>query len=190
MWKEKYETLESEHQILIGAHDALAGRVTLLEDLLYKAVGEIPPRNAALRSSGQASHSPLVTSHLPTNGNALSIEQIYQEVKTRAQNDPGILELLRHRPELHVKVERPVVSLHGNQVDGRIASLIADHFLDTPKDRAAIGGELIRRGALKRGTNLKILSPALAKLSNLGFLTVEASGYQAVAGMKIEIREQ
>jgi hypothetical protein len=174
VWKEKYDALRAEYQSLTEAHDALANRMKLLE-------GRSPA--ATTPTNGDA--------HVPIAGNihadSFSLRDIYKFVKQCAEEDPGILELLSFRPELHVKIERPAVSLHGNQVDGRVAKLIADKFLDTPKDRAAIGAELVRIGALKRGTNLKILSPALAKLSNLGFLTIEPNGYQAVPGMKIEI---
>lgn len=188
MWREKYEALEAEHKTLIDAHDKLAERLRQLEarEGSRRLLGVADSIDHAINEHREAVKS--------SDGNGLSLtvpqlDYIYKYTIARAEKDPGILELLRVKPELHVKVERQIVSVHGNQIDGQICKLIVDHFLEKPQDRQAIGAELVRRGALKRGTNLKILSPALAKLSHLGFLTVEATGYQAVLGMKVEIRE-
>ncbi len=190
MWKEKYEavdielqSLRSEHKILIEAHDALAKEVRQLK----RVRASVPVRMPDREGESVASESTPDTSRPPAFDGDL--ETVYAYMRQRAQEDPGILELLVQRPELRVRVERPVVECHGNQLDGRIAQLIADGFFAQPRDRQAVGVELKRRGVLKATSNLKILSPFLAKLSKLGFLTVEAQGYQVVPGMNVKILE-
>ncbi len=198
MWKEKYDELKSEHEDLIQAHDALAEEVKHLREVagpranwenrqIKRVRAPVPVPVPDAEGESVASESTPDSSRPPTFDGDL--ETVYAYVRQRAQEDPGVIELLTQRPELRVRVERPVVEFHGNQLDGRIAQLIADGFFAQPRDRQAVGVELKRRGVLKATSNLKILSPFLSKLSKLGFLTVEAQGYQVVPGMNVQILE-
>ena len=119
-----------------------------------------------------------------------TLGEIYDYVTDRARRDNGILQLLSTRPELRVTIQRPTIELDDSKLGGKIARLIADGFFDKPKDRAAVAAELIRRGGLKPKTNLKILSPFLAQLTEQGYLTAESEGYLAVPGIKVYIVEK
>lgn len=149
---------------LVESHDALAARIR----------GSAGAPIAAVDGNGAG---------------PADLETIYRFVKSRAAADPGVLELLTRVPELRVKVERVTIQADGGNLDGAIGLLIKNGFFDVPRDRAAVGAELRRRGALKAKSNLKILSPFLAKLTKHGFLTVDAAGFQAAPDMKINIED-
>jgi hypothetical protein len=171
--------LLGDHARLIEAHDALADQVRSMKN------AEIADK---VRST---SHQSPVTSH-PENGHGLrftvpDLDYIYGYVKSRAAVDPGILEILTHRPEIRVKVERQVIHANGNTLDGRVALLVHEGFFDKPKTRVDVGNELRRRGALESKANLKILSPRLSSLAEKGFLTIEGDAYKSVPEMKAQI---
>jgi hypothetical protein len=178
-WREQLGNFIEEHRALIEAHDALAARVQKFDS--YYTPNPVHPS----QSSGQASPP-------ESNGHGLrftvpDLDYIYGYVKSRAAVDPTILEILTHRPEIRVKVERQVIHAKGDTMDGRLALLIHEGFFDKPRDRSAVGAELRRRGALADKANLKILSPYLAKLTSYGFLTREGDEFKAVAEMKVQI---
>jgi hypothetical protein len=199
MWREKYETLEfthktliqqydqmfvakkeleAEHKSLIEAHDALAERVRAFEQYEFESGADIPdadPKVAARRAKAVSSG----------NGTSLTQaqEEIYRYVISRAEKDPGVLELLTRRPELRVKVERPTVSLDDSTIIGRIARLIHDGYFSAPKNGPTVQKELKRRGCDQPTTNLY---KPLNRLTEIGFLTLEPDGYQSVPGMKVQ----
>ena len=202
MWREKYEALQAEHKTLIEAHDALAERVRAFEQDEFESGADIPDADIDVaRDVAKArkiiEHGVAVPSngdtHVPVKGNinadAFSLNEIYKFVKQAAQNDPGVLELLIRKPELRVKVERPVIHANGEKLDGQIAILLSDGFFDKPRDRLTIGNELRRRGHLSPSANLKILSVHLSRLTSQGFLTIEPTGFQAVAEMKVMVQK-
>jgi hypothetical protein len=166
--------LLKEHAALIEAHDALAARVRAFEDHEFERDERISSR--VLDAEKEIASA---------NGN--SLEKIYAYVKERAAIDPGILEILSHRPEIRVKVERQIIHAKGDTMDGRLALLVHEGFFDKQKNRADVGAELRRRGVLKDKANLKILSPYLAKLTSYGFLTREGDSFRAVAEMKKQV---
>ena len=197
MWKEKYEALALEIKTALGdpnasnvfigeairhlvaAHDGLERRITASE-----AAGETvlaaPPANTAKQ-------------HPASNGScSFSDEQlqvIYTAIKFRAAKDTGILHLLQQQPELHVELKRHTIKISDDGMDGRIARLISEKFFDAPKDAITVTKEFKRRGWLGTKTpNSQAIGP-LDKIAALGFLTREASGYQSVKGMKINILE-
>jgi hypothetical protein len=192
MWKEQYELLKTEneqlkteHRNLIQAHDALAREVKRLSKLLNERQAH------AAREHGVVLPATEGNGHEPGRETAdfVSLEKIYDYIKARAANDPGVLELLTRQPELRVKVERTVISMDGHKMDGQLARLIHEGFFDQPRDRAAIGEQLRRRAVLATTANLKILSPYLHKLTELGFLVKEEGGnaFRALEGMKVSI---
>jgi hypothetical protein len=198
-FKEPLRDLLKDHAVLIEAHDALAKEVVRLRNVIT-ARGDTSQKaqqiiydtaNDALAKHPVTEHESQITSHAP-NGHGLrftvpDLDYIYGYVKSRAAVDPTILEILTHRPEIRVKVERQVIHAKGDTMDGRLALLIHEGFFDKPRDRGAVGAELRRRGALADKANLKILSPYLAKLTSYGFLTREGDAYKSVPEMKAQI---
>jgi len=187
--------LLKDHAALIEAHDALAARVQNLEgqlvsdeqfeDRLRHPVPDFTPP----RYTGVDYPHP---DDPPTNGHGLrftvpDLDYIYGYVKSRAAVDPGILEILTHRPEIRVKVERQVIRANGNTLDGRVALLVHEGFFDKPKTRVDVGNELRRRGVIEKNANLKVLSPRLSSLAEKGFLTIEGDAYKSVQEMKAQI---
>jgi hypothetical protein len=189
MWKEKYETLETEHRNLIEAHDALAREVQRLGKLLDERHGVRGAREHGVMLPATEGNGHEPGRETPEFVSREEMEEIYGYVKARAAKDPGVLELLTRQPELRVKVERTVISMDGHKMDGQLARLIHEGFFDQPRDRAAIGDQLRRRALLATTANLKILSPYLHKLTELGFLVKEDGGnaFRAVEGMKVSI---
>jgi hypothetical protein len=194
---EELRTFMREHKILIEAHDALAVRVRNLEgqlvsdeqfeDRLRHPVPDFTPP----RYTGVDYPHP---DDPPTNGGhglrftVPDLDYIYGYVKARAVADPSyIVEVLAHRPEIRVKVERQVIHANGNTLDGRVALLVHEGFFDKPKTRVDVGNELRRRGVIEKNANLKVLSPRLSSLAEKGFLTIEGDAYKSVQEMKAQI---
>lgn len=115
---------------------------------------------------------------------------IYERIRQRAQQDPGILELLAARPELRVKVERPVIAATG--VQAILGQLLHDGFFNGKGVAAkAVEKELDRRGGDYESITIY---KALIELCRLGFLTKEEVGkrqyvYRAVPGMKVTVEK-
>lgn len=175
--------LLKDHAALIESHDAMAARLRELagEGIFHSEGSPVTSHESPVTPSGSNGHGLRFT--VP------DLDYIYGYVKTRAAVDPGagILEILTHRPEIRVKIERQVIHAKGDTMDGRLALLVHEGFFDKPRDRAAVASELRRRGAFKDKTNLKILSPYLAKLTGYGFLTREGEEFQAVPEMKKQV---
>jgi hypothetical protein len=185
MWKEQYEKFEVEHKALIEAHDALAREVKRLRDILATYETNVPGA-PSVPGNGKESAQRITFNMQDAEG----LEMLWQFVRARAlDTQPEILELLTRQPELRVKLERTVISMDGHKMDGQLARLIHEGFFDQPRDRAAIGDQLRRRAVLATTANLKILSPYLHKLTELGFLVKEEGGnaFRAVEGMKVSI---
>jgi hypothetical protein len=132
---------------------------------------------------------------VPANGKEYSARRftkqyydaIYGFVKRRAEKDPGILELLTRRPELRVTVERPTIEADSGTLRGALALMISKKFFDSPQNGNTAFNELKRLGRSVAKPNVY---RELDKLADLGFVTKEETGYQAVPGMKIYIVEQ
>ena len=117
------------------------------------------------------------------------LEAIYTFVRTRANEDPGVLQILQQQPELRVKRERRTIEMDESNLKGSLAILIAEKFFDTAREFAEVRRELIRRGFLGTKAPNQQISQSLQGIVELGFLTKEDAGYQAVAGMKVNIVE-
>jgi hypothetical protein len=195
---EALRDLLKDHAALIEAHDALAARLrgesATAGQARHLEGGDSSRHSSAVPSEGDSSRRSSEVRSEGGNGHGLrftvpDLDYIYQYVKTCAQKDPGagILEILTHRPEIRVKVERQVIHANGNTLDGRVALLVHEGFFDKPKTRVDVGNELRRRGALESKANLKILSPRLSSLAEKGFLTIEGDAYKSVPEMKAQI---
>jgi len=180
MWKEKYEALECQIRQALGYPDPyqppgseLAGHVKNLRaayDALLQSIEQ--PKN------GQ-----------PAVKNISDLDAIYAFVMAKAAKDPGMLQLLTQRPELAVKIQRPVIEIDGSTLYGRICQLVSEGYFAKPQATKTAAAEAIRRGWCHPKTPIMRITEPLEKLAGLGFLTRETEGYQAVPGMKIKILE-
>jgi len=171
MWKERAEKAEADVKRLQAEMLDLR---KLLNDYRDGA-GDAPPNGGA----------PIANITALPAGVAIGIAQIYAEVKLRAQNDPGILELLSRRPELRVTIEPEVLEVDGKTLRGGIASLIHKGFFATAKNGNTTFNELQRLGR-------KIAKPnvyrELDNLAEIGFLTKEVDGFLAT-DLKVTVRK-
>ncbi|MGH8863276.1 MAG: hypothetical protein ACREVZ_01285 [Burkholderiales bacterium] len=208
MWKERYlelearfKALENESKTLFGEQLKLAAEVQRLTSALMAKASSGTSAVAADATRGRTAGAadrprPGTTSAasagnveqraLPANG-AVDLPAIYAYVKQRAAADPGILELLTERPELRVKLARQVVQIDGSSFYGRMAQLVNEGFFKAARPYGAATDEAIRRGWCSPKTPKIRSAEYLDKLSGMGFLTRETDGYQAVAGMKVNI---
>lgn len=141
-------------------------------------------RAAGVRAAGAPEASPGARAW--TAGESLDNERLYQAIKARLiEEAPGVLKVLTIRPELEVTVQRRVVEMDGTSLKGRVARLIHGGFFSDPRTQSAARAELKRTGP---DVNTGNLSRSFSEFVRDGFLTDEgASGYQAVAGMKVNI---
>jgi hypothetical protein len=122
---------------------------------------------------------------------ALSPDEIYAYIRERAKNerDPVILHLLTTQPELRVKITRQIIEADGGTLRGQLAILISERFFDQARSFTDIRNECLRRNFIDKKMSNATLSGQLAKLGELGFLTSEPTGYQAVPGMRVFIED-
>lgn len=196
MWKDKYEAavadaakfVKEQHLPLVEAHDALAKRVRELETL-----GDLPSSGSAPFRPGSVPKPSETCGDectAPSLGNG-NLDAVYRYIVDRAakEQEPALLSLLMDRPELMVKVERRMINSSDDSTQGRIAVLIYEKFFDTAKDAGDVTREFKRRGWFDtKASNAALIKP-LAQITEWGFLSREDAGYQAVAGMKVNIVE-
>jgi hypothetical protein len=143
------------------------------------------PAQPAAPSPTDASRRPEPIVHLTPGENPPTIENIYQEIKTRLLAErAGLLAVLAEKPEIEVIEKRRVVRMSTDKQPGFIAAMIARGFFDRTRSGSEVVDELKRRGRSVHHTNV------YRDLNNLaldGFLTREGEGYLAAADMKINI---
>jgi len=101
-------------------------------------------------------------------------------------DEAPLMALAKGVPEIDLTVRRYSIKADDSTLVGRIALLLTEGFFDSPKGNQAVVNELGRRG---KSTMAPRVSEAFAKLAELGFLTKEGDGYQAVPGMKVNVKE-
>jgi hypothetical protein len=112
---------------------------------------------------------------------------LYQGIRERALKDQSkILELLIQRPELRVKIERPVLEVDAKSNKGRVAILLHAGFFKQPVPVAAVVKECERRGFVFSKPRMY---EAVDQVAEMGFLTKEDGGFLAVPGMKVSVME-
>src|SRR5205807_7742596 len=112
-------------------------------------------------------------------------ETLYQRFKARLMKEaPALLRLLSVVPEIEILESRETIELDGKSIQGQLAKLISRGFFDEAKNGNTVFNELKRVGASVAKPNAY---KGCDKLTAMGFLTKEANGYQAVAGMKSHI---
>lgn len=165
VWQEKYEALQKS---FLQLERALAR----LQDRYETELGKpAPPFDA------------------PANGNGVKLvmgtdlDAIYREMKRRAENDPGILQLLAAKPELRVTIEPKTIQITDGTLRGWLALLISKGFFAEPRNGNTAFNELQRQGR-------KVAKPnvyrELDTLAEWGFVTKEETGYQST-GLKITV---
>lgn len=183
VWKEKYEELKADHDILIEQFNLLTVR---LRQTGVTGLGVAPGAVPDFGFPGQGGIKPN-GAKFDLNGD---LSNIYVYVKDRASKDPGILEILREQPQLQVKTTRPVISVDAaGSLFGRICQLTAEGFFKQPQSAKVATAEAVRRGWCHPKTPFMRLADPLDKLAGMGFLTREADGYMAVSGVKIKMEE-
>jgi len=181
MWKEKYEEAEAKREFLaeqVLDLQARIGELTGQLKLVHAAPAKYPGRRLAQNdSAAQSDALRQPSSDLPA---------IYAYVKDRAAKDPGVLELLTQQPEIKVTVQRSVLRLTTDNLQGKLAKLIAEGFFDSSANANQAFMELKRRGA---SVSVPNVYRELDGLTALGFLTKERNArqtvYQRVSGMKV-----
>jgi hypothetical protein len=206
VWKEKYESLEKSYkalsenfELLKDAHDKMAANMSLRATAPVERSGFGTPAldmrahpgdgEGALREQLGPGNGRLVEPHGIFT--AQDLDELYLYVRHRAFNDGGyVLQALVERPTLDIVVKRVVIKADGDTIQGELAQLIADKFFDAPREFSVIRAEMVRRGFIDKKLGNVHVGKAIAGLVELGFLTNEATGYQAVPGMEINIREE
>jgi hypothetical protein len=173
MWKERAEKAEAEVRQLRSEIQSLK---------LFA------PKNVASRLEMA---DPNLDPHIGAQG-AASLHDTFVYVRNRLQAEaPAILQLAAERPELRVMITRPTVELNTSTLRGQIAKLIADDYFAKPTPAKEVFRELVRLGYISpKAVRLGgLVAAETAKLAELGFLTLESEGFQAVAGMKVNLVE-
>lgn len=120
---------------------------------------------------------------------AQGLESIYAYVVARLKKEaPTLLKLLTVKSEINVEVELQQVTMDASTLRGRLATLVARGFFDKGAGGPEVLAELKRLGG---GTGDRAnYSRELGWLTEKGFLTVEANGWQSVDGMKVNIKRK
>lgn len=117
----------------------------------------------------------------------LDVDAIYADFRRRVLSDPSIVAAIAQAvPAIEVSRTVEKIKLDGKTQPGFLAGMIAEGYFDSAVEAPAVVNELKRRGRSVHHTNVY---RDLNRLAELGFLTRETSGYQAVGGMKINIVE-
>lgn len=150
---------------------------------LQETVNRLEKENTFLRGDvqRQVSGPPEIAS----NGGG-DLEWLIRTIKERA---PKVLEILAQKPTIEITLERPRVDWDANSIKGRLAQLVAQKFFAQPKKQADVLREFKRRGWLDAKTGNAVVIRPMAEITELGFLTIEAEGYQEVAGMEVLLHE-
>lgn len=113
-------------------------------------------------------------------------EELYQWFRDRVRRDPEMLAVLASKPEIRVSFQRPVIEANANTLRGRLAMMIRNGFFKEPTNASRAFDELQRTW---RNVGKPNVYKECDSLTEMGFLTKEENGYQAVAGMKISTVE-
>ena len=114
----------------------------------------------------------------------------YAAFKDFLIKDAQVIALLAAKPRIEVTFERPTIHLDLSTMQGQVAKLIADKFFTAARPAADVARELKRRGQIGSKTPTTNIYPALNKLAENGFLTIESGSYMAVPGMEVQIKEK
>ena len=120
----------------------------------------------------------------PANRTSASSEQM------AIANDEVAMALEVRKPVIDVTVRRYVIEATDETTQGRIALLLSEGFLDSPKRIQDFYPEFRARGWMKQTGAPTPMNLPLAKLAEMGFLRIVGTNtYQAVPGMKVNVKE-
>lgn len=172
MWKEKYEALKSDF-------DVLQAEFYQLKASSFGTIGHGPDKDAGTTQlSTSEENRPAATD---TNERSVATvlngarEEIYHYVVKRATDDPRILQLLTTRPELCVRIEPKVLEVEEGSARGQVAKLIHEGFFAEPQNGNATCKEILTRRRFK-GARVSVYR-ALEDVAGMGFLIREKDGY-------------
>ena len=134
---------------------------------------------------------PALEPQVPMSGQPIPVspeypQAIYAYVREQLLKDKPLLKLAMEVPEIQVEKVRVTVEAKHDTLKGRLAGMISTGFFTSPATGNSAYSELQRRSFPTAKPNVY---RELDKLTELGFLTKEDGGYQAVAGMKVRIIE-
>jgi hypothetical protein len=187
-WMKLYQFLCTEFPDQVGPHEGAL-------EFVFRLLRELKNRRTATPISPLPAPSmEEVIRHLQDSPEfaKLKVSQedaIVAKVLERLKASPefAALQISAEKPELSVTVQRKVIDVDGSTLRGRLAQMVAEGWFNDPMTGNAAYNELQRRGF---GTAKPNVYRELDKLAEWGFLTKESSGgYQAVQGMKVNIRE-
>jgi hypothetical protein len=194
MYKEKAEELRKELKTALARISALEAEIERAQTKRAGSVEHLSAVDSWWKSPIRQKNAPApriggemakFVNEFPVD----SYEAIFTYIRKRVREDPEIANVLSERPELRVKVSRPVLSIDGASLYGRMALLVSEGFFTMPQSARAATVEAVRRGwCHPRSPVMRIQAP-LDKLAGQGFLTIETDGYQIVSGVKISIDE-
>jgi hypothetical protein len=168
----------------------------LRSDISLLRAGSLPPMPAPQMSNS----APEVTFPLPRANPPIPnvwnnseygprAGNIYAKLKEFLRADPEMIALLALKPTIEVIIQRPTIHLDLSTLQGQVAKLIADKFFTAARPAADVARELKRRGHIGSKTPTSNVYPALNKLAEMGFLTIESGSFLGVPGMEVNIRE-
>jgi len=177
MWKEKCQELEKEVARLRGIISLARNESAGTEDRPAGNEGAAKPSRPA-PSNGFSKD----TGYLPAT--TREMEEIYGYIKSRAQDDPGILRLLSKKPELRVRIEPKVLEVDEDSARGQVTKLIHEGFFKEPRNGNSACEEILEKRRFK-GARVSVYR-ALDDIAGMGFLVKDKSGFVAT-GMKVSV---
>lgn len=211
MWEERFNALVSLVEKFMGASvsrmdevgqargmmefrlnpSEFAKEIARLQNLAPDRAGPDTPGNRGA-GNGAAQEPAPAGPHPETILAGVSSDELWAVIKERARREaPAILAILAAQPELHVKMERPVIPADGVLVP--LGQLLKEGFFNGKGAKSKdVENEFSRRGRKEvRPTIYK----GLQELCRLGFLTKEEIGkreyqYRTGPGMKVVVSEK
>lgn len=175
MWKDRAEQAEAE-VMRLREEVARLGRV-------LNSIATGPPSEELRqmnRESLAASNGGPGPAECPGNAGG------YERLRARLLADESVLVVLDSlRPEIRLKIERPVLHVDGNTTTGRVAQLIRDGFFAAATPPANVLREFKSRGWIREKAGYAELIKPMKEITEMGFLRIESGSYIAVPGMKI-----
>jgi hypothetical protein len=173
--------------------EAISGNFSLIKERAEQLQGEVMRlRQEVARLSNILIDQGINSAPANGNGHAESVaidsftDAGYELLLKRLLSDQRALVALDAiRPELRVRVERPVIEMDDRTLKGRIARLASEGFFKSPRPAGEVLREAQRRGWMTSNNRSNHVAIPLSELTELGLLTREDQGYQLAPGCRI-----
>lgn len=183
--EEVTQVTEAEARALRDENAALKRRIAELEAAAVAGKRAPKRRGGGERDVGDEADARKVDApRAAASADGTLDEALYQAIRRRLSRDPAVLCVMAVKPELRVEITRHVVEVSHSTLRGRLAELISEGFFETGETGNAAYNELRRRGFSTAKPNVY---RELDKLAELGFLTKEEGGFQAVEDMVVNV---